>query len=42
MIHSNLLPGQESKHELHKVWYDIIYEFDDGRVYENGGVYFGE
>jgi len=42
VIHSNLLPGHESKHDLHKVWYDIIYEFDDGRTYEDPGVYFGE
>ncbi|KAF7974412.1 hypothetical protein HWV62_12268 [Athelia sp. TMB] len=42
VVHSNLLPGEKSQHDLHKVWYDIVYEFDDGRTYEDGGVYFGD
>ncbi|KZP19416.1 hypothetical protein FIBSPDRAFT_932916 [Athelia psychrophila] len=42
VIHSNLRPGQETKHDLHKVWYDIVYDFDDGQTYEDPGVYFGE
>ena len=42
VIHTNLSPGDKSKHELHKVWYDIVYDFDDGRRFEDSGVYFGE
>lgn len=41
VIHTNLLPGQKSTHEIGKVWYDIVYHCDDGKTYENAGVYFG-